>query len=107
MSVGSIGALPRATVRTSGPDPSAKNAPKAGPTCSDRIACCGTQRQQGIAAVLGTIPVTVGLWRQRILDMELAGLQEAPKTGRPKTLPAEQVQKVLSEVARSPKGRTR
>ena len=28
-----------------------------------------------IAALLGTSPVTVGLWRQRILDMELAGLQ--------------------------------
>ena len=29
-----------------------------------------------IAAVLGTSPVTVGLWRQRILDMEFAGLQQ-------------------------------
>ena len=56
-----------------------------------------------IAAVLGTSPLTVGLWRQRILDLGLAGLQEAPKTGRPKTLPAEQVQTVLSEVVRSPK----
>ena len=46
MSVGSIGALPRATVRTSGPDPSAKNAPKAGPTCSHRIACRRRQGQQ-------------------------------------------------------------
>jgi len=49
-----------------------------------------------IADALGTSHVTVGLWRQRILDMGLTGLQESPRPGRPKTLPAEQVQTVLS-----------
>ena len=46
MSVGSIGALLRATVRTSGPDPSAKNTPKGGPTGLHRIACRRRQGQQ-------------------------------------------------------------
>ena len=62
---------------------------------------------KAIADALGTSHVTVGLWRQRILDMGLTGLQESPRPGRPKTLPAEQVQTVLSEVVRPPKGRAR
>ena len=62
---------------------------------------------KAIADALGTSHVTVGLWRQRILDMGLTGLQESPRPGRPKTLLAEQVQTVLSEVVRPPKGRAR
>ena len=60
-----------------------------------------------IAALLGTSHVTVGLWRQRLLDLGLAGLQEAPRPGRPKTLTAEQVQTVLREVVSPPKGLAR
>jgi len=60
-----------------------------------------------IADTLGTSHVTVGLWRQRLLDMGLTGLQESPRPGRPKRLPTEQVQTVLSEVARPPKGQAR
>ncbi len=36
-----------------------------------------------IALELGTSRVTVGLWRQRVLDLGLAGLEEAPRPGRP------------------------
>ena len=36
-----------------------------------------------IAAQLRTSHVTVGQWRQRVLDLGLAGLQEAPRPGRP------------------------
>jgi len=60
-----------------------------------------------IATELGTSHVTVGQWRQRVLDQGLAGLQEAPRPGRPKTLASDRVQKVLSEVVRPPKGRAR
>lgn len=60
-----------------------------------------------IAAELGTSHVTVGLWRQRILDLGLAGLQESSRPGRPKTLPVDRVQTVLNEVVRPPKGRGR
>ena len=60
-----------------------------------------------IAAERRTSHVTVGQWRQRVLDLGLAGLQEAPRPGRPKTLPADKVQIVLSQVVRPPKGRTR
>ena len=60
-----------------------------------------------IAAELDTSHVTVGMWRQRILDLGLAGLQESPRPGRPKTLPVDRVQTVLNEVVRPPKGRGR
>ena len=39
-----------------------------------------------IAAALGTSTVTTGLWRQRFIDLGLAGLAEAPRPGRPVTL---------------------
>src|SRR5437762_12785146 len=60
-----------------------------------------------IAAELSTSQVTVGQWRQRVLDLGLAGLQEAPRPGRPRTLPAHQIQTVLTEVVQPPKGRAR
>ncbi len=62
---------------------------------------------EGIATELGTSHVTVGLWRQRVLDLGLAGLQEAPRPGRPTELDPKRVQKVLSEVVQPPKGRAR
>ena len=60
-----------------------------------------------IAAQLDTSHVTVGQWRQRVLDLGLAGLQEAPRPGRPRTLPLERVQTVLNEAVRPPRGRAR
>ncbi len=70
------------------------------------LAAEGKDNQQ-IAAEVQTSHVTVGQWRQRVLDLGLAGLQEAPRPGRPQTLPAHKVQTVLSEVVRPPKGRAR
>jgi transposase len=74
-----------------------------------RIALLAAQGKSNkeIAVELGTSHVTVGQWRQRVLDQGLAGLQEAPRPGRPKTLAADRVQKVLSEVVRPPKGQAR
>ena len=70
------------------------------------LAAAGKDNRQ-IAAALHTSRVTVGVWRQRVLDLGLAGLQDAPKPGRPPTLPAAKVQTVLTEVVQPPKGRTR
>ena len=70
------------------------------------LAAEGKDNKQ-IAAELDTSHVTVGLWRQRILDLGLAGLQESPRPGRPKALPVDRVQTVLNEVVRPPKGRAR
>ncbi len=60
-----------------------------------------------IAAELGTSRVTVGLWRQRVLDLGLAGLEEAPRPGRPVEAEAAQVRTVLTEVVQPPKGKAR
>jgi len=60
-----------------------------------------------IAAELGTSRVTVGLWRQRVLDLGLAGLVESPRPGRPVEVEGARVRKVLAEVVQPPKGRVR
>jgi len=70
------------------------------------LAAEGKDNKQ-IAAELDTSHVTVGYWRQRVLDLGLAGLEEAPRPGRPQSLPAHKVQTVLNEVVRPPKGRAR
>lgn len=60
-----------------------------------------------IASLLKTSRVTAGIWRQRILDLGLAGLQEAPRPGRPSPIDPQRVHKVLTEVVQPPKGRAR
>jgi transposase len=55
-----------------------------------------------IAAELDTSTVTAGLWRQRFVDLGLAGLAEAPRPGRPPTLDEEKARRVLSEVVQPP-----
>ena len=55
-----------------------------------RIAILAAQGRsnEAIATELATSTVTVGLWRQRFVDLGLAGLAEAPRPGRPVTLDA-------------------
>lgn len=60
-----------------------------------------------IAQELKTSRVTVGLWRQRFLDLGLAGLEEEPRPGRPSTLEGEKASRVLTEVVQPPKNRAR
>lgn len=60
-----------------------------------------------IAEELGTSRVTVGLWRQRFLDAGLAGLAEAPRSGRPASISSEKVRQVLTKVVQPPKHRAR
>ena len=71
-----------------------------------RIVSLAAQGQDNdeIADALDTSTVTVGLWRQRFVDLGLAGLVEAPRPGRPATLDADKARRVLSEVVQPPKG---
>jgi transposase len=62
---------------------------------------------QEIAAELATTPHTVGVWRRRFARERLAGLEDAPRSGRPVSLATATVTKVLTTVTRPPKGRTR
>lgn len=42
---------------------------------------------QAIAAEMGCDRHTVGLWRERFVAGGLAGLQDAPRSGRPRSFP--------------------
>ena len=60
-----------------------------------------------ISRQLGASRVTVGLWRQRFIDLGLAGLEEAPRPGRPSRLDPQIASRVLTEVVQPPKNRSR
>jgi transposase len=65
------------------------------------------QDNRRIAEQLDTSTPTVGLWRQRFIDGGLAGLQEAPRPGRPSRQDPGKIQRVLTEVVQPPCGRKR
>jgi transposase len=60
-----------------------------------------------IAAELATTPHTVGVWRRRFVLDRQAGLEDAPRSGRPVSLATATVTKVLTTVTQPPKGRSR
>jgi transposase len=59
-----------------------------------------------IAATLEIPPQTVGKWRRRFSRFGLAGLEDAPRSGRPVRLPATKLNRVLVEVTQPPATRT-
>lgn len=60
-----------------------------------------------IAAKLETTAHTVGVWRRRFIREQLAGLADAPRSGRPASLTTATLTKVLTTVTQPPRGRTR
>ena len=60
-----------------------------------------------IAQELRTSPTTVGLWRQRFIDLGLAGLEESPRPGRPSTIDPAKARRAITEVVQPPKNRAR
>ena len=60
-----------------------------------------------VAAQLHTSKPTVVLWRRRFLDFGLAGLEEAPRPGRPSSLDPAKIERIISEAVRPPKGKAR
>jgi transposase len=74
-----------------------------------RIVLLAAQGQENtsIAQTLQTSPTTVGLWRQRFVDLGLAGLEEAPRPGRPATIDPAKARQAITEVVRPPKNRAR
>lgn len=59
-----------------------------------------------IAAALEIPPQTVGKWRRRFSRLGLAGLEDAPRSGRPVSLPVAKLNRVLVEVTQPPATRT-
>jgi transposase len=71
------------------------------------LLCAQRWDNQDIAEELSTTAHTVGVWRRRFVRDRLAGLEDAPRSGRPASLPMATVMKVLSTVTQPPKGRAR
>ena len=61
---------------------------------------------QEIAHSLGVPEQTVGKWRRRFAELGMAGLEDAPRSGRPVRLPVARLNKVLTEVTKPPLTRT-
>jgi transposase len=74
-----------------------------------RIVLLGAQQWENrdIAVELETTPHTIGVWRRRFADERLAGLDDAPRSGRPVSLATATVRKVLTTVTQPPKGPSR
>ena len=55
-----------------------------------------------IAAEAGVSPPTVGLWRRSFCERRLEGLADAPRSGRPRTVDDDEVQRVLAKTLETP-----
>ena len=58
-----------------------------------------------IAAEAGVSLPTVGLWRRNFSERGLDGLQDAPRSGRPREIDDDEVQRVLAMTLEPPAGR--
>lgn len=66
------------------------------------LACLHGKRNDEIAKELGLRPNTVGQWRRRFADRGIAGLRDAPRTGKPAKYGAELRDKILAQLELSP-----
>ena len=57
---------------------------------------CAGGSVSGVAAELGISRTTAGKWRARFLASRLAGLNDEPRPGRPRTITDEHVEKVIA-----------
>jgi transposase len=71
-----------------------------------QLAATGLDNRK-IADQLQTSTVTVGTWRQRFIDFGIAGLEEAPRPGRPSRQYPEKVRRALTDVVQPRGGRQR
>ena len=55
-----------------------------------------------IARELGASVPTVGLWRRSFCERRLEGLRDAPRSGRPRQIDDDQVQRVLAQTLEPP-----
>ena len=59
------------------------------------LACASGLTNKEVAAQLGVSMPTVGKWRSRFVESRLDGLVDEPRSGRPPTITAEQVEDVV------------
>ena len=66
------------------------------------LACLGGKRNDEIARELSLRPNTVGQWRQRFAARGLAGLQDAPRSGKPAKYGVELRDRILVQLESAP-----
>jgi len=66
------------------------------------LAAAEGRTNSAIAAQLGVSPVTVGKWRTRFGRERLAGLQDAPRSGKPPTYGVETERRILAKLDEDP-----
>ena len=75
--------------------------------CRVILALADGESSNAIAERLGTTSTTVSKWRRRFVDHGIAGLSDAPRSGRPRTLLDDKIQDVLDRVRQTkPAGAT-
>ena len=65
------------------------------------LGCADGESGTAIAQRLGTTVQTVSKWRRRYQAYRLAGLTDAPRAGRPRSVGDEQVQQIVDKVRQS------
>jgi transposase len=66
------------------------------------LGCLDGRQNKEIAADLSTLPGTVGRWRQRFLAAGLAGLRDAPRSGKPVTYGPDLRTRLLAKLEEKP-----
>ena len=66
------------------------------------LACLDGQQNKEIAANLSILPGTAGRWRQRFLAFGLAGLHDAPRSGKPATYGPDLRLRLLAKLEEKP-----
>lgn len=62
------------------------------------LACASGESNSHVAQRLGVGSATVGKWRQRYLELGIAGLHDEPRPGRPRTYGDEQMTERIQRV---------
>lgn len=66
------------------------------------LAAAAGQKSVHIAQALGNRPATVSKWRRRFAQDGLAGLEDAPRAGKPRTYNRDTEKRVLSQLGQPP-----
>ena len=65
------------------------------------LRCAEGHSNKDVAAACGVTSATVGKWRRRFCELRLDGLCDEPRPGRPPTITAEQVERVVVDTLES------
>lgn len=66
------------------------------------LACAAGEQTTKVSTAMGVMPYIVSKWRQRFAAERLAGLQDAPRTGKPRTYTPDTEKRVLAKLEEPP-----